>query len=254
MIFLLGAKGFLGKAISLKLNKMSIKHVCITRKNYKKFVGKKCDILINSSTNSKKFLAEKNFDYDFKETVQNVYKSIKDFKFKKYILISSSDVYNQTNKLSYTKETSRIDVSSLSNYAFNKYLAECLVKKKSNSWIIFRCGGLIGDGLKKNPIFDLINKKKLYINPESQFQFISTITVAKIILIILKKNIDNQTFNLSGRGSIKIKKIIKKYNFKPIYAENLKYVNYNINTQKINKIININKSEKYLYEFLNESV
>ena len=38
-----------------------------------------------------------------------------------------------------------------------------------------------------------------------------------------------------------------------MYSDVLSLVNYNINTKKINKIIKIKKSEKYLNDFLNES-
>ena len=252
MIFLLGAEGFLGKAICLILEKHKLKYAPITRKNYKRFIGKSCNILINSSTNSKKFLSEKDFDYDYNETVNNVLNSIKNFKFKKYILISSSDIYNEKNKLAKTKENSVINVSSLSNYAFNKYYAELLVQKKTKNWLIFRCGGLIGKGLK-NPIYDMLNGKKLFVDPKSKFQFIDTAEVAEIILEILKRKIKNSIFNLSGQGNIKIQDIIQKYNFKPMYSDVLSLVNYNINTKKINKIIKIKKSEKYLNDFLNES-
>lgn len=254
MIFLLGAEGFLGKAISFTLEKHKLKYTPITRKNYKRFVGKSCNILINSSTNSKKFLSETDFDYDYNETVNNVLNSIKNFKFKKYILISSSDVYNEKNQLDKTKENSIIDVSSLSNYAFNKYYAELLVQKKIKNWLIFRCGGLIGKGLKKNPIYDLLNNKKLFIDPKSKFQFIDTVEVAEIILVIIKRKIKNNIFNLSGQGNIKIKDIIQRYNFKPSYSDVLNLVNYNINTKKINKIIKTKKSKKYLYDFLDENV
>ena len=59
MIFLLGAEGFLGKAICLILEKHKLKYAPITRKNYKRFIGKSCNILINSSTNSKNFYLKK---------------------------------------------------------------------------------------------------------------------------------------------------------------------------------------------------
>ena len=73
-------------------------------------------------------------------------------------------------------------------------------------------------------------------------------------MVLIKRKIKNNIFNLSGQGNIKIQDIIQKYNFKPSYSDVLKLVNYNINTKKINKIIKTKKSEKYLYDFLDKNV
>lgn len=57
-IFLLGNKGFLGSFLEKDLN-LNFDVYGINRKNYSKYLNKKCDIFINANGNSKKFLAEK---------------------------------------------------------------------------------------------------------------------------------------------------------------------------------------------------
>ena len=250
MIYLLGSDGFLGSSICTILKKNKIKYIGINKKNYSNYKGKDCDVLINVSTNSKKYLAEKNFKLDFDKTVNHVLNTIRDFRYKKYILISSSDVYNDTNYPKLNKETAYINPSSLTNYGLNKYLAELLVIKHCKNWLIFRCGGLIGNGLKKNPIYDLMNKKKLYVCPQSRFQFISTDDVSEIILKVNKKNINNEIFNLSGIGQVSIKEIINKYKFFPTFGDKTNFVNYNINSKKINKIFKVKKQKTIYLIFL----
>lgn len=249
MIFVLGSDGFLGSSLIREIKKNKLNFLGINRLNYNKIKNKKCDVLINASTNSKKFLSEKDYGYDFRETVVNVQNSINDFQFKKYVLISSSDVYPYTNIKKNTNESSSIDIKKLSNYSLNKYLAEILVKKLTSSWLVLRCGGLLGKGLKKNPIFDLMNRKKIYVHPKSKFQFISTDNVSKITLQLLKRKYNNETFNLSGKGTISIQKIINDYNYKPKFNKTLKKVNYNIDNNKINSFFEIEKSSECVKNF-----
>ena len=95
----------------------------------------------------------------------------------------------------------------MSNYGLNKFLGELLVKRSCNKWLILRCNGLVGSHMKKNPIYDLLNNKKLYINPESKFQFLNTTYVGKVLNKLINKNIINEVFNVSGKNSISINKI-----------------------------------------------
>ena len=48
----------------------------------KKYFNKKCDIFINCSTNSKKYLSNIENDFDSKNTVFNILHSINNYKFK----------------------------------------------------------------------------------------------------------------------------------------------------------------------------
>ena len=240
MIFVLGGDGFLGKGITKILKEEGKNYKIINKTNYKKYINKKCDILINTSTNSYKYLAKKDYFYDFDNTVINISNSIKNFKFKKYILISSCEVYNDLSNKKFNSENSNINPILLSNYGLNKFLGELLVKKSCNKWLILRCNGLVGSHMKKNPIYDLLNNKKLYINPESKFQFLNTTYVGKVLNKLINKNIINEVFNVSGKNSISINKIaeilkIRKINLK----RNPEVLNYNINVSKLEKIVKL---------------
>ena len=124
MIFLIGANGFFGSAFSSYLRKKNINHKKITKKNYENFVNKKCDILINCSTNSKKYIAEKFPAKDFILTPINVLNSIRDFKFKIYLLISTGDVYGTHNIKKSNENLKTESLNFATSYSFNKILAE----------------------------------------------------------------------------------------------------------------------------------
>ncbi len=237
-IFLKGGNGFLGKKIFSYLKKQHTV-IIIDKKNYKKYYNKKCDVFINCSTNSKKYLSTFKNDFDFKNTFLNILNSIKNYKFKKYLLISSCEVYNNSSNTFKNHENIEIDFKKLTSYGFNKFLGELLVKNCDKDWIILRCNGLIGDGMKKGPFFDLIKNKKIWVNKKSNFQYLSTIHVAKIINILLKKNIKNEIFNVSGKRNIKLSKLKIITNSKSKFNSKEKIMNYNFNTNKISKIYKI---------------
>ena len=130
MIFLIGENGFLGSAIKRTLKEKKLRFIGINKKNYKNFVGKKCDVLINASTNSKKFIANEDYQKDYKLTVNNVINTIKDFDFSKYVLVSSSEVYQYQN-IKNSKENYKINPDNLSNYGLNKFIAENILKRNS---------------------------------------------------------------------------------------------------------------------------
>ena len=106
-------------------------------------------------------------------------------------------------------------------------------------------GGMIGNNLKKNLIFDLLNNLPLRFTLNSRFQFIDTKKAVEIIFkIIRKKDNENKIFNLSGKGQISVKKIIKIFRLnnpskKVNFFKEMEYINYKINTKKIEKYIKL---------------
>ena len=85
MIFVLGGDGFLGKGITKILKEEGKSYKIIDKINYKKYINKKCDILINTSTNSYKYLAK--IIFMILIILLSISNSIKNFKFKIYSYI-----------------------------------------------------------------------------------------------------------------------------------------------------------------------
>jgi hypothetical protein len=59
-------------------------------------MGESFDIFINANGNSKKYWANQNPLLDFDVSVTSVYKTLFDFKFKKYIYLSSLDIFKNS--------------------------------------------------------------------------------------------------------------------------------------------------------------
>ena len=250
-IGLIGGKGFLGSTFYRCLSTTSHDFDLIQRENYNDFIGNKYDILINANGNSKKYLAINEPKRDFLESVSSIQKSLIDFDYLTYVLCSSVDVYDNFIDVNKNHEDVEIIPEQISKYGLHKYLGEMLVKNYSNKWLIFRLGGLIGDGLKKNPIFDLINNIPLRVSIDSSYQYINTDFVAKATFKILNEGIRNQIFNLCGTGLVCLNDVNYKLNRDIIYnSENVPLETYEINNNKISKYIKIPTSNKAVDDYL----
>ena len=258
MIFIVGGRGLVGSAIVDYLDKNEIDCQVIQKENKKDFFDKQCDTLIFANGNAFKHKANSDPYFDFNASVSSIVEYIHKIKFNNFIHISTVDVYDDKSNLDLTQEDTQINIDKLDNYGFHKLLAENYVRKYCSNYLIFRLPGLVGKGLKKNPVFDYISKeKKVMISPESEINFINTEFIAKTIFKILNLNIKNEIFNLASKNSLKIKNIEKIVNLQTEYnneAKN-KVQKYKINTKKIQKYVDLPTSEesiKSYFENLNK--
>lgn len=237
-IAVLGANGFIGSEI-VKTLSTTYKVTKITRKNYNSYVGREFDILINANGNSKKYWAEKNPIQDFESSVSSVFKSIYDFKFKKYIYLSSLDAYGTTV------------------YGRNKKLAEELLwdyrTKLNYDFFIIRLGMVLGQNQKKGVVYDILNDKELWVHPQSKFQFISVRAVSEFIAQICDNGLWNHRLNLAGMGSITIPQIEKILDKKAIISnQSTTLQEYNYNVVDTYLFYPLKTSPEYLKEVINE--
>jgi nucleoside-diphosphate-sugar epimerase len=168
-----------------------------------------CDVLINANGNSKKFLAKDDPKLEFQASVASVRNSLVDFKFKKYVFLSTSDVYPDCSAPALTDEDMLLPVDRQSPYGFHKHMAELCVRHAARDWLIVRQGGFVGPGMKKNAVFDVLNGEKLWVHPDSRFQFIGTEDSAKIVMQLVHDGVSNEVFNLSGSGTISVQDIMR---------------------------------------------
>ena len=233
-IGILGADGFLGKALC----KQFPDAVPVTRNSYMFYKGNSFDIFINANGNSKKYWAEGDPFDDFEASVVSVYETFYDFKIKQYVYISSVDA---------------IDPNA-SYYGFHKTLAEQIVKKNSNDCMILRCCALIGQGMKKGVVQDIIDEKPLWVTGESLFQFTSIADVAESVDKIFLNDIHNETINVGGWGTIRVNEIAKYFDvgFTERKDATTYICNYG-NTERLNQIVPVVKTSwQHIKEFANE--
>lgn len=251
-ILILGGNGVLGADLVRFLGD-DHETVAITRENYQEYIGQSCDVLINANGNSRRFWANQNVLADFEASTFSVYRSLFDFKFEKYIYISSSDAYPDHGNASVAVETTTINGSGLCAYGFHKYLSEQIVKHQAGHYLILRCSLMLGSTLKKGPIFDLLNGNQLFITPDTRLQMITTDAVAGVISALLEKGSDGEIFNVGGTGTVKFAEINKYIKADPVYSPEGETQLYEMNVEKISRVYPVKSSEDYLKQFINSN-
>ena len=207
MILLVGAQGFVGSAFNRLLTQRGIPHQAITRESYPGAVGSTGTVLVNASANSRKYLADQDWRADFDASVESVLQTLSDFKVELYVLLSSVDVYNVLDDPDRNGEDAVIDPLRLSTYGLHKFIAEACVRRHAPRWLIVRLAGMVGPGLKKNPVFDVLNGRPLSIHPDSQYQFMSTDAVAGVVWRLIEAGETNKVVNVCGVGLISPRQI-----------------------------------------------
>jgi nucleoside-diphosphate-sugar epimerase len=249
MIYLLGHKGFLGSAIENYLKENKLEYEGIDRENYDEFTSTSCDIFINANGNSKKWLAEKDPAADFQMNVAATLKTIFDFKIGKYVFISTIDVYNDTQNTENNSEDATIVQDRLSNYGFHKYTAEQIVRKYCKKWIILRFGGLVGAGLKKNPVFDILKTGNIFVSSESRYQYLNTRDAAAIVGKLLE--LENEVINVCGDGTISISEAANHAGVKLDENEKKKDF-YDVNIEKLKSLVHVPKTKDTVFRFIDD--
>lgn len=250
MIFIIGGNGFVGSAVTRYCVRNELTHAVITKQNYQDFVGKSCDLLINSNGNSKKFLANNDPMEDFRQSVSSVRSSLVDFKFEKYVFFSSCDVYNDCSDRRLNHEAVEIDISTQSPYGFHKYLAEQCVRHAAADWLVIRFGGFVGEGLKKNPIYDIMHCGPLWLDPQSELQYLNTDAAASIVFDLLNQGLSREVINLCGDGLVKLQDMIDSVGVQIEVNPNSPRVLYNINVDKAKKYVDIPSSTDAVLNYL----
>lgn len=249
-IFVLGGNGFVGSGFVRCFNAHGVPVTVIDRTNYDQLIGAECDVFINANGNSKKFLAKDDPKAEFQASVASVRNSLVDFKFKKYVFLSTSDVYPDCSQPDLTREDTVLNVAEQSPYGFHKHLAELCVQHGAKDWLIVRQGGFVGHGMKKNAVFDVLNGDKLWVHPDSRFQFINTDDSARLVLKLVKQNISNQVFNLTATGTISVTEIMQLAGRSVPSDSSAKPVCYEISTDNVARYVTLPTTYETVQKFL----
>ena len=207
MVVVLGGHGFVGSAFVRLLSRLQVPHRAIGRQDYAAAARDTCDVLINAAGNSVKYLADRDPAADFAQSVDLAVAAARDFSPRLYVLASSVDVYADLRCAATTREDTPLDAMRTSLYGFHKQLAESCVQRHTGAWLIVRLAGMVGPGLRKNPVFDILNDQPLRISPESRYQFMSTDDAADVAWELVTTGVRNTLFNVCGDGLISPREI-----------------------------------------------
>ena len=188
-IAVIGSKGYVGSEIFKALEKSSQNSIVgVTRENYDQMKNQAYDILINCAMPSGRFWAKQKPEQDFIETVTKTANLLKEWKFKKFIQISTVSARTQLDTV----------------YGKHKAEAEALCNFGDN--FIFRLGAIYSENSKKGALADILAGKKVYVSAESKYSFIKLKFCAEWIALHLDRS---GTVELGGKNAITLNEIAK---------------------------------------------
>lgn len=209
-------------------------------KNFHTARGKVFDTLFFSAIPAVKWYANKNPQKDI-DNIEEIKHVLKDIIVKKFILISTIDVYDTVDK---QYDEDYLIGDSNHTYGKNRYMFECFIKETFNDYNIVRLPALFGKGLKKNLIYDLINNNKVNNIPlNSSFQWYFLDWLKKDLDIILKHDIkicNLFTEPIHTRKIVKIFKEVYDIDYRLESEDNSFTLNYDVCT-KYKRYFNCNK-------------
>lgn len=250
-IAVLGGRGMLGSDLVKFLSSDYVVDA-IDRDNYETRRGRAYDVLINANGNSRRFWANQNIAADFEASTVSVYRSLFDFGFKKYIYISSSDVYERHESPSTTSENQQVDPRLLSSYGFHKYLSENIVAHQARDYLILRCSMMVGTHLKKGPFSDVMNGIPLFIRLDSRLQLITTHAVADVIKTLLPGSVSSEVFNVGGVGAFPFSTVSRYAGREPIVSSDAERQEYEMDVSKLAGRYALKTSEDYVKDFFSD--
>jgi nucleoside-diphosphate-sugar epimerase len=150
------------------------------------------------------------------------------------------------------RETAQIDPARLSRYGLHKFLAEQLVRKYAGRWLILRLGGMVGRGLWKNSIFDMLEGKPLRVHADSRYQYLDVDDVAQIVFSLARRQPENDLFNVCGQGCIAlgaVAALIPDYGLR-YEGSDPRREHYEVNIAKLEAVLRVPRTQATVRAFL----
>ncbi|MBT7611292.1 MAG: hypothetical protein HN576_16145 [Bacteriovoracaceae bacterium] len=247
----LGSNGLVGDGAISRFKNSKATVLGINRDNYEGLIGSRCRTFINCNGNSYRFKANQDPKFDWMASVNSVENTFFDFEFDHYVYMSTIDVYNDVSNFEKTLEESTINPKDLNYYSFHKWIAERLVEKYCDNYLILRLGTVVGDKLKKGPIYDLLNTGTVFMSLDSNLSLIDTNQIANFLETYSFER-HSEIFNLTGGGPVRLWDLVDELGIEVKFGcdgEPKKY-NYMINNEKVKNVLDIPTSKKIGIDYL----
>lgn len=150
MNILVGYTGFVGSNLYEKGQFDAV----FNSQNIEEAYGTNPNLLIYAGLRAEKYLANQAPEKDM-ELILQAEENIRRIAPEKLVLISTIDVFENPQDVD---ETTRIKTENLQPYGYNRYQLECWVREHFPEALIVRLPGLFGKNIKKNFIYDFINR------------------------------------------------------------------------------------------------
>lgn len=198
---LVGYTGFVGSNLYESGNFDAV----YNSQNIERAYGTNPDLLIYAGLRAEKYLANTAPEKDM-ESILQAQQNIRMINPKKLVLISTIDVFKDPKSVD---EQTVIDTEGLHPYGYNRYQLECWVRENYPDALIVRLPGLFGKNIKKNFIYDFINRIPFMLRMEKMEE-----------LSYKNPQIKNY-YVVQDNGFYKVKELnqIEKRNLKDILAD-----------------------------------
>ncbi|MEQ9115913.1 MAG: NAD(P)-dependent oxidoreductase [Rickettsiales bacterium] len=153
-------------------------------------------------------------------------------------------------------------------YALNKMFSEEYIRLYQKifgiNFNILRPSIFIGDTIKKNIVFEIINAYQnslesipIYVDLNSKLNFIHVDEVTNIIRFLFEKNINNEIFNVGMEKSLSVNDLLKYFKTKYDFAPKINQLDdeYQYKTAPIEKLKSFGwKPKRDIFHYLDELV
>lgn len=126
------------------------------------------DLVVCAGAPAQKWLANRNPDAD-RQAIDGLIGHLDTVSCASFVLISTVDVFRDPLGVD---EEAPVDEAGLHPYGLNRRRLEKFVQRRFPEHLVVRLPGLVGPGLRKNVVFDLLNANNLHaIDGRGLFQF-----------------------------------------------------------------------------------
>jgi len=161
---LIGFSGFVGSTLLKQAHFSSL----FRSTNIHEIENRDFDSVVCAGAPAQKWIANRD-PIDDRKKINTLIDHLGNIRCNKFILISTVDVFKEPIRVD---ESTPVDESGLHAYGLHRRLLEKFVEEYFPNYLIVRLPGLVGPGLRKNVIFDLLNNNNLdTIETRGVFQF-----------------------------------------------------------------------------------
>ena len=151
---LIGYTGFIGQNLKNQIN-----FDCFyNSKNISEIQNNEFNLIVSAGNSSTRWLVNKDPEKDLANILSFIEK-IKTIKAKKFVLLSTIDVYQTPYDVN---EDTLVDDINKNSYGQNRYILEKAIRDIFPSCLIVRLPIIYGHGFKKNIIFDALNNNEVH--------------------------------------------------------------------------------------------
>ncbi|MCY7354507.1 MAG: pyridine nucleotide transhydrogenase [Lysobacter sp.] len=176
---LVGFTGFVGST----LRKQAQFEALYRSTNIGEIAGKEFEVVVCAGASGQKWLANRDPKTDAQK-IEDLISHLKSVRCRTFILISTVDVFSNPIDVD---ESASIDLSALHAYGLHRRRLETFVESWFPGHLIVRLPGLVGPGLRKNVIYDILNANNLEaVETRAIFQFYPVVHLWSDIQVALK--------------------------------------------------------------------